>query len=228
MKLASLILPLFLFSLLTDAAQKNVTSVDQINGSSPRNLQTAMAKGAAPPEVSDAATIYVLDKSGYIAVQQGSNGFSCLIGRERPDTVEPACFDAEGSATTLKTLLRTEELRAQGKSEDEIAQDIAEGYKTGRFQAPRKAGIVYMLSNSNRVFNPETKKVIPFPGHLMFYAPYATAKEIGSGEGAPYVVHPGQPDALMIVIPQRSDASAKASHDASHETTAAKKLPVNP
>jgi hypothetical protein len=110
---------------------------------------------------------------------------------------------------------------------DEIAQDIAEGYKAGRFRAPRKAGIVYMLSNSNGVFDPERKKVIPSPGHLMFYAPYAIDKEIGSGAGAPYIVYLGQPDALMIVIPQRSDASSEASRDASHKTTGAKKLPVN-
>jgi hypothetical protein len=37
----------------------------------------------------------------------------------------------------------------------------------------------------------------------MFYAPYATERTIGSGEGAPYIVHPGKPDALMIVVPAR-------------------------
>jgi hypothetical protein len=35
----------------------------------------------------------------------------------------------------------------------------------------------------------------------MFYAPYATEKEVGSGPGAPYLDHPGKPDALMIVVP---------------------------
>jgi len=37
----------------------------------------------------------------------------------------------------------------------------------------------------------------------MFYAPYATAKTVGSGGGAPYIVHPGKPDALLIVVPAK-------------------------
>jgi len=51
------------------------------------------------------------------------------------------------------------------------------------------------------VFDPERKAVIHFPGHLMFYAPYATQKDVGSGPGAPYIVAPGTPHALMIVVP---------------------------
>ena len=43
--------------------------------------------------------------------------------------------------------------------------------------------------------------MIHFPGHLMFYAPYATQKDVGSGPGAPYIVAPGTPHALMIVVP---------------------------
>ena len=35
----------------------------------------------------------------------------------------------------------------------------------------------------------------------MFYAPYATAKEVGTGPGAPYIVAPGTPHALLIVVP---------------------------
>jgi hypothetical protein len=51
------------------------------------------------------------------------------------------------------------------------------------------------------VFDPERRKVVHFPGHLMFYAPYATEKEVGRGHGAPYIVAPGTPHALMIVVP---------------------------
>jgi hypothetical protein len=36
----------------------------------------------------------------------------------------------------------------------------------------------------------------------MFYAPNLTAKDVGSGPGAPYLVRPGHPDALMIVVPK--------------------------
>ena len=71
----------------------------------------------------------------------------------------------------------------------------------GRFTAPRKPGLVYMLSPHNYVFDPERRQIIHFPGHLMFYAPYATARDVGTGPGAPYIVAPGTPHALLIVVP---------------------------
>jgi hypothetical protein len=116
--------------------------------------------------------------------------------------VEPECYDAEGSATTLKVTRFIEAQRAKGVSEEEIEKQVAAGYKSGRFKAPRRPGIVYMLSPYNRVFDPNTKKIVRFPGHLMFYAPYLTAKDVGTGDGAPYLTAPGEPDNLMVVIPK--------------------------
>src|SRR5262245_53458158 len=92
-----------------------------------RQRQIELAESAAPAEVSKRATIYVLGAHGYEKARAGSNGFSCLVTRQYVTTMEPECFDAEGSQTTLLTRLRTEELRAQGKSEDAIAADIEAG-----------------------------------------------------------------------------------------------------
>ena len=58
-----------------------------------------------------------------------------------------------------------------------------------------------MLSKHNYVFDPGRNTIAHFPGHLMFYAPFATEREIGSGPGAPFIVAPGTPHALLIVIP---------------------------
>jgi hypothetical protein len=177
------------------------TDVQHVDASTPRDVQIQLARQAAPPEVGREATIYVLGPKGYEKAVEGKNGFSCIIDREFPDTMEPECFDAEGSRTTLQTRLFTEQARAQGKTQQQIGAEVESGYKSGRFRAPQKPGIVYMLSPHNHVFDPDSKKIIHFPGHLMFYAPYATEKEVGSGPGAPYLDHPGKPDALMIVVP---------------------------
>ena len=181
----------------------DLASVRRIDSSTPPDVQIALALAAGPP-VSAGATVYVLGPRGYTRAREGTNGFSCLVTRERTDTMEPECYDAEGSATTLLARLYTEELRAQGKDEEWIRRTIEEGYKSGRFRAPRRPGIVYMLSDYNYVFDPERREVIHFPGHLMFYAPYLTGKDVGSGAGAPYLVSPGAPDALMIVVPAKS------------------------
>lgn len=169
----------------------------------PREERIKLAQSAAPPEISGKATVYLLERSGYVKVQDGSNGFSCFVDRQNPLNLEPTCFDAEGSATTLLTRLYVEEQRGKGKTEEEIKAGVEEGYKTGKFQAPRKPGIVYMMSDKGYLLVPGNK-LVHLPPHLMFYAPYATDKDIGSPPAAanmPHLIRAGQPDAYVIVIP---------------------------
>lgn len=170
----------------------------------PREERIRLAESAAPPEISSHATVYLLEPTGYIKIRDGSNGFSCFVDRQTPLNLEPTCFDAEGSATTLPTRLYVEEQRAKGTSEEKIKAEIDAGYKTGKYKAPSKPGIVYMMSDRGYLLVPGTNKLVPIPPHLMFYAPYATDKDIGSPPSAanmPRVLRPGQPDAYIIVIP---------------------------
>jgi len=170
-----------------------------------------LAKSAAPPEIADKATVYVLDSGGYVKVQDGTNGFSCFVDRQTPLNMEPTCFDAEGSATTLLTRFYAEEQRAKGKNEDQIRTEIDDGYKSGKFLAPRKPGIVYMLSDSIYLFIASNNQLVHAPPHVMFYAPYATEKDLGSPPAAinmPRLIRAGQPDAVIIVFPaQKGNAT---------------------
>lgn len=193
-----------LLAAIAFASMACAQSPTEVTAATPKAAQMELIEEAAPPDVVKSATIYLLGAKGYVKERNGSNGFSCLIVRERLDTVEPECYDAEGSATLLRVDLFREAQRAQGRAEAQIKDDIEKGYKSGRFKGPRKPGLVYMLSPNNRVYDPDAQKVISFPGHLMFYAPYATEKEVGSGPGALYLVNPGRPDTLMIVIPAKS------------------------
>jgi hypothetical protein len=185
----------------------------------PRARQLELVRSAAPPEISDGATLYILGKKGYEVAQEGSNGFSCMVDREIPETQEPQCFDAEGSATTLLARMRVEELRGQKIPEDEITAEIERGYKTGKYKAPRKPGIVYMLSTENWVLaDAATRQIVHFGPHLMFYAPYATDRDIGNSKGPdaapgiPFVVHAGRPDALIIVVPKLPNKDEGQGH----------------
>jgi hypothetical protein len=183
------------------------------DASVPRERQIALALSAAPPEVSSNATVYILGLKGYEKVREGTNGFSCFVGRSfvKPTetTVEPTCFDAEGSRTILIRRMRMEELRANGKSEAEIKADIANGYKEGRFKDPSKPGFLYMMSSENRLGNSGTSS---FPPHLMFYAPGMTTKDMGfdSPPQLEYLgmTHPGASDNLIIVVPTASTPPA--------------------
>jgi len=169
----------------------------------PPEKQIELAMSAAPAEIAAKATVLVLGPNGYVQARTGSNGFTCLVERQYFNTVEPSCYDAEGSATTLQARLYLEELRSAKVPEDEIEKRINERYKTGVFKAPQKPGFVYMLSAHAWVLNDRTNKIVNAPPHLMFYAPYATQKDFGEfvGRHVPYVVLEGRPDAYLIVNP---------------------------
>src|SRR5215831_12799931 len=153
------------------------------DASMPRDQQIALAESAAPTEVSSKATVYVLGPKGYEKAREGTNGFSCLVGRSfaKPTetTIAPQCFDAEGSRTLLPVYLHSEELRTNGKSEAEIKADVANGYKEGRYHYPGKPGLLYMMSSQNRLSAIPDHGTGIFPPHLMFYAPNMTSKDIG-------------------------------------------------
>jgi hypothetical protein len=187
-------------ALSTSQAPPRLDGVKTVDATTPVAVQIALAESAGPPVAKDAA-ILVLGTRGYTRARNGRNGFTCLISRERPDTLEPECFDVEGTATVVPVRIFVEEQRAAGTGEARIASLVEEGYRSGRFKAPAKPGLVYMLSEHNYVFDPQRKAVVHFPGHLMFYAPYATQKDVGAGAGAPYIVAPGTPHALMVVVP---------------------------
>jgi len=61
-----------------------------------------------------------------------------------------------------------------------------------------------MMSDRGYLLVAGTNKLVRIPPHLMFYAPYATDKDIGSPPGAanmPHVIRPGQPDAYILSSP---------------------------
>jgi hypothetical protein len=186
-------------------------AITQTNGlkpkydfSLPREEKIKLAESAAPPEISGKATVYVLDRTGYVRIREGTNGFSCFVDRQTPLNSEPTCFDAEGTATTLPTRLFAEEQRAQGKTEEQIDAAIKDGYKSGKFRAPSKPGIVYMMSDEVYILISSAQKIVHVPPHLMFYAPYAKDEDIGSPPASasmPHVIRAGQPDAYIIVMP---------------------------
>lgn len=164
--------------------------------------QTRIALSTAPMEVSSSASVYILTAKGYVEARKGTNGFTCMIEREMLETIEPVCYDAEGTATTVPARFYREELRAKGLSEAEVKRWLALGYKSGRLKAPRKPGLVYMLARENWAWNSFAKKFHAGPPHYMLYAPYATQESVGGAPSAqvPFVLWPGQPDALIIIM----------------------------
>ena len=184
---------------------QDLAAVRTVDAKTPQAVQMAIARAAGPP-VGANATILVLGPRGYEKAQAGTNGFTCLIQRSQLDVMAPQCFDAAGTESTVRVFMFVEEQRARGVKETDIAAAVEDGYRKGTFTAPNRPGIVYMLSDYNYLSDPDTHEIVHFPGHLMYYAPNLTAKEIGSGPGAPYQTDPGKPDNLLVVVPATSHA----------------------
>jgi hypothetical protein len=166
-----------------------------------RAEEIALAEGAGPPALAAAATVYVRGEQGYEVAREGSNGASCLVSQDRADTLEPLCFDAEGTRALLPVYLARGRWRAEGVPEEEIARRVEAGFASGEFGPPAKPGIAYMLSEHNRVFNGQ--EVVSYPPHVMIYAPHATNADIGADMSDPYmpwVLEEGSPHAYIIVV----------------------------
>ena len=90
-------------------------------------------------------------------------------------------MDAEGTRTFLPRYLKVAELRAQGKTSEEIKRFVAEAFAKGTFPPPTRVGIDYMLSTENiTVVDADKGIVAPYPPHVMFYGPYMTNADLGS------------------------------------------------
>jgi len=50
----------------------------------PSEERIKLAESAAPPEISGKATVYLLERTGYVKVREGTNGFSCFVDRQNP------------------------------------------------------------------------------------------------------------------------------------------------
>jgi len=111
------------------------------NFSLPREERIKLAESAAPPEISGQATVYVLERAGYVKVREGTNGFSCFVDRQSPLNLEPTCFDAEGSATTLVPRFYVEEERGKGKSEEESTPWLRPGTNRGNTGRRKNRGL---------------------------------------------------------------------------------------
>jgi hypothetical protein len=175
----------------------------------PRAQEVALALSAAPKHLQAGAGVYAFEKQGFVRVRASSNGFTCIVNRDHPLSRKPTCYDAEGTATILPKVLRFGELLARGTPLPDIEAEVEAGFRSGKYVAPRRPGVAYMLSDGNRDFDPRTGGTRPFPPHVMFYAPNLTNEQIGStGDGAdglPFIAYPGPHAFIIMMIPSPKD-----------------------
>jgi len=174
-----------------------------------RAYEIALARSAAPSAISAEATVLALEEGGYVVAEEGTADMTCHVSRDFAESLEPLCFDAEGSRTILPIYLRRAELRARGFSPVEIEADIADGLRTGRFRLPTRPAIGYMMSAEQVLFAPDGRNVGAWRPHVMIYYPYLEGADFGLGDppSLPVVMSDeGQAtSALIVAVPDFVD-----------------------
>jgi hypothetical protein len=170
----------------------------------PPDLEMQFALSSLPPYLRNDATVYLLDPAkGYYMARQGTNGFTAYVNRtewERgefvQDTYAALGFDAEGAKTLLPIFLDVAVMRASGKyTPTQLRDSIVQRVKDGRYKAPARAGICYMLSPVFRTHIEGQGIISMVMPHYMFYAPFVEDSDIGgrwvTGGHQPFVATVG-------------------------------------
>jgi hypothetical protein len=163
-----------------------------------------LARSAAPASVSARSRVFVLSDTAWVVGDSGSSDVTCLVERSWRDSLEPHCYDAEGSRTILRMEMRRDLLRHRGLDERTIDREIADGLSEGRFQLPTRPAMTYMLSAAQVLYGDDGTRAGVWHPHLMIYYPFLTDSALGLAAtpdmSIGMVSSAGRPDANLTII----------------------------
>ena len=152
-----------------------------------RNAEIAMARSAAPPSISDDATIMVLGRGGYEIAAKGKNGFVCLVERSwmspfdfpefwNPKMRGPVCYNPPAARSILPDTIKRTGLALAGRSKPAMLQALKTAVASKELPTPETGAMSYMMSRQ-QYLNDGAGSWAP---HLMFYVPRTDAAAWGA------------------------------------------------
>ena len=168
-----------------------------------RNAEIALARSAAPPSISQDATVMVLGRHGYETAVEGKNGFVCVVERAwtssfdspefwNPKNRGPACYNPQAARSVLPIDLMRTKFALAGQTKEEIHESMKAAMEKKELPDVEPGALIYMLSKQQRL-NDSAGHWHP---HLMFYVPLGDAKTWGAGA----------PDSPIFVAPRFNGA----------------------
>jgi len=164
----------------------------------PRDAEVALARSAAPPSISDHATIKVLTRSGFTVAHQGDNGAVCMVMRgfsaptytpaQFRDLVydatvrAPICFTAPAAKVAMPYYELRTTLALAGKNPEQIATALKTAYANGTLPHRDGMTMAYMWSAHQHL----ASGIGAWHPHVMLFAPnYDNAMVGGNAFGSP-------------------------------------------
>jgi hypothetical protein len=182
----------------------------------PQDAEIALARSAAPVNVSDRATIKVFTESGFEVAIEGDNGFVCMVMRAwaaptyTPEAFldfvyyaplrAPICFDPVAARTMMPYYELRHQLGLEGKGPDEITQGVEAAYAGGELPSRETVSFAYMWS-ADQDLGPGIGRGFP---HMMVFTPYYENSMLGGNEFAgmlPFVSDDAGTPFTVTVIP---------------------------
>lgn len=209
-RIGLLVLLTFTFSI--PARAQETASAGTMYVTMPEAEEIALARSAAPAEVSADADIWVVRDGSYQLAHRGTNGNACVVSRSAGMTeafledskrhLAPICFDEEGARTILRIEQRRLELRLRGETGPEIEATIAAELGSGKLPTPSRTVLSYMMSSGQRLYH-SGRFHENWKPHLMIYMPGLTAADMGLHKNRYSNVRvqaEGKPNALLLVV----------------------------
>lgn len=182
----------------------------------PQADEIALAKSAAPANISERASIKVLTRSGFEVAQQGDNGSVCMVMRGfsaptyspaqfrdlvyDPTVRAPICFTPAAVKTAMPYYELRTKLALQGKSPEEIAAGVEAAYAKGELPKRDEVTFAYMWSAKQNL----ASGIGHWHPHVMVFAPYYENSMVGGnpfGSPLPQLTDDAGTPFAVVVIP---------------------------
>lgn len=180
----------------------------------PEDEEIALARSAAPEQVSAAADVWVLREHGYAKAVTGTNGCGCIVTRDYHEGSRyPICFDREGARTLLPRYVFEGNLRQQGVPDSIITRRADEAVARGELVAVTRPLLAYMMSPRQVLFSvpgPQGRRVGAWFPHIMMAGTGITPEQAGLTRGYRWIQAGGAAGTLhefVVLVPVWSDGT---------------------
>ncbi len=163
----------------------------------------ATALMAAPHASREGCTVIGYNMAGeFVTLQEGNNEFICIADNPQQEGFNAACYHKD----LEPFMARGRDLKAEGKSGQEVFNIREEEAKAGTLKMAPAGSTLHIYYGPEASYDPETGAVSQAKYRYVVYMPFATAESTGLPEkpiapNHPWIMDPGTHRAHIMITP---------------------------